>query len=198
VVDYVDSAIHGDVIELEFGLERLPEFFVYNVGGFLFILSLAANATTAVDIDDIADRLSLAVTLMLAVIAFKFVVVSMIPPTAFITLLDKYILSSMGYIFLVLIKDVVWSTAGLSQSSDRFATLIWACIWILVHVVLAVASFRGWFLLDWDQVEDDQVDAKRFPAMFGKKLWNDDLADDEGDEEIETANTTLREFVGFE
>eukprot|EP00730_Choanoeca_flexa_P014295 TRINITY_DN6202_c0_g1_i1.p1 TRINITY_DN6202_c0_g1~~TRINITY_DN6202_c0_g1_i1.p1 ORF type:complete len:380 (+),score=82.50 TRINITY_DN6202_c0_g1_i1:62-1141(+) len=186
IVDYVTAEIRPDMILLECGLERLPEFFVYNVSGFLFILSLAANASTAVPIDDIADRFSLSVTLMLAVIAFKFVIVTMIPPTAFITLLDKYILSSLGYIFLVMVKDIVWSTAELSQESDRWLTLGWAASWVVVHVILAVAAFRGWFLLDWDQVEEAQAEHITFGVESGKKVWHEDLdlenddIDDEG------------------
>eukprot|EP00045_Choanoeca_perplexa_P001820 m.21906 g.21906 ORF g.21906 m.21906 type:complete len:359 (+) comp11178_c0_seq1:230-1306(+) len=188
IVDWVKGSISETDISVDCGIERLCEFYVYNVAGFLFILTLAVNVTAVVPLEDIADRFSIAMTLMLAVVAFKFVIVSMIPPTSYITVLDAYILTTLAYIFATLVKDVVCRLVDASEETDYLLTVVWAGLWAVLHLLGYIAAMRGWFILDWDQVKEEQLEALTFNMDADTKMWNrekDEIEQDDSDDDIE-------------
>lgn len=160
-VAWIQPTIEGDLVEIKIGLERQSMFFVTNICGFVFVIVLSAFASIIIPRNiAIADRLSLVITLMLAVVAFKFVIVTMTPPTSYLTLLDGYLLLSMFLLFSVLVKDFLITRLDASQLVDESVTLAMAISWVLFHVVLRIGAARKWFVWPWTVVQDKQSEGE--------------------------------------
>ena len=57
----------------------------------MILIVVCCYASLAVPKDEVADRLSVSVTLMLATVAFKFVITNILPPVSYLTWMDRYI-----------------------------------------------------------------------------------------------------------
>ena len=68
--------------------------------------------------DEIADRLSVTVTLMLAAVAFMFIVSTMLPKVSYLTIMDYYILVGFGLLMLMIAENAIAGIEGLQDYSD--------------------------------------------------------------------------------
>ncbi len=59
--------------------------------------------------NSLADRMSVNLTLLLTAVAFKFVVSQSLPHISYLTLLDKYVLTSFVMLFFVVVENVAAS-----------------------------------------------------------------------------------------
>jgi len=55
----------------------------------LFLITLLSHASLELDVDDLGNRFSVSLTMMLAAVTFKFVIVQELPNVNYMTLLDK-------------------------------------------------------------------------------------------------------------
>jgi hypothetical protein len=86
---------------------REPSFFLWNVGFVNFTLVLVSFTVSGIPPSDLADRLSVTLTCMLTSVAFKFVLISMLPVCSYLTLLDRYILASFFLLGLNALENFV-------------------------------------------------------------------------------------------
>ena len=68
-----DSSTETEIY-LEARLTREPWYYLWNIVVIIFVLILAAFCVVAVPADELADRMSITMTLMLTIVAFKFVI----------------------------------------------------------------------------------------------------------------------------
>ena len=87
--DMVDSEVRCEI-----ELTRVPMYYLCNIVLVVFVLVLVSFCVVGVPFEDLADRMSITMTLMLTVVAFKFVIAGMVPPTPYLTFMDKYVLSA--------------------------------------------------------------------------------------------------------
>jgi len=88
-------------------IRREPSFFLWNVGFVNFTLVLVSFTVSGIPPSDLADRLSVTLTCMLTSVAFKFVLISMLPVCSYLTLLDRYILASFFLLGLNALENFV-------------------------------------------------------------------------------------------
>ena len=81
--------------------QRKPQFYEMNVLLMNFIIMMMCFTTFAVPLNDIADRLAIAMTTMLTSVAFKTYVADQLPDISYLTFLDKYLF--LGIVILVVI-----------------------------------------------------------------------------------------------
>lgn len=62
-----------------------------------FLLSVLVFTSWAIPAEELADRLSVTLTLVLTSVAFKYMVAQELPKISYLTLLDKYILMSFFF-----------------------------------------------------------------------------------------------------
>jgi preprotein translocase subunit SecG len=101
-----DSPKHK-VTKVELHVQRCPNYYLQNIIGVMFTLSLLGLLCFAMDIDDLGSRVGNLLTLILAAVAFKFVVAQILPRVPYNTLIDYY---------------MIWS--GLSLAVTAFFSII--------------------------------------------------------------------------
>ena len=94
---------------------RRPEYYLWNIEVPMFVLTSLTGLTWAVPPTDVADRLSVSLTLVLTAVAYKLTVAANIPQVAYLTLLDKFV--SLCFIFMVTVA-VENSLVGVYDPTD--------------------------------------------------------------------------------
>jgi len=97
---------------------RLAENILFRVILWMSLLGLVSFAIYAIDPADISSRLSYAVTMNLSVVAFQFVISSMVPHVPYLTLIDKYNLMIFGTVLLQSFFAVLSGARGTWMSDD--------------------------------------------------------------------------------
>ena len=85
-------------ISNSYAFEDFPkeQFFPFKV--------LTGASTCGVPLVELADRQGISLTLMLTAVAFKFVMSSYVPPTSYLTYMDKYMLLAFVYLTLTVVE----------------------------------------------------------------------------------------------
>jgi hypothetical protein len=89
-------ALSGLHIDLTF--KRNASYYNWNVSSIMFLISSFALTGWAIEVDSPSDRLGVDFTLLLTAVAFKLVIASMLPPVAYLTVLDKYVMLCLFFI----------------------------------------------------------------------------------------------------
>jgi len=137
-------AYSGVVLHLTFGRRTL--YFISNVAFIMFLI--CSFVLTAWASDDVGDRQAVDFTLLLTAVAFKLVVVSMLPPVAYFTYLDYYVLCCLLYLAANCVMHSVlpWlsSTLGSEEATalDTLSFQISFGVWLVFNVFCAVAAKR--------------------------------------------------------
>ena len=144
--DDVPSDVQGMVFSLD--VERDRGYFKYKVIFPLILIVMMSWLVFWIDPSLAASQISVSVTAMLTMIAYRFALAGMIPRLGFLTSLDYFVLASTLMVFLAMLEVVY--TSGLSTSNkltearrvDRHAR------WIAPLVYLAMTAetlfFRVW------------------------------------------------------
>jgi hypothetical protein len=192
--DVIDSEVHC-IIELS----RIPWFYLWNIVLVIFVLVLASFCVLGVPIDDLADRMSITMTISLTIVAFKFVITGMVPPTPYLTFLDKYVLFSFVLIGIEVVENFIASYAT-DSNSLRFENVFYSIlvvVWLSIHAILVVGTHYQWFYQSWDKVHklDDETSQT---ASQDYKAINIEGEDDDDDSEEEDGNSGATNKDGIE
>jgi len=105
--DYPEGAIYyKPVVEYYIYLFRQPGYVVLSTAAPLFMINLATLACLAFPPDAFSDKMSIIVTLMLALFAFMPSLRSFIPKVPYLTILEYQLYFVLGIMFLVLIESI--------------------------------------------------------------------------------------------
>jgi succinate dehydrogenase/fumarate reductase cytochrome b subunit len=147
-------------------VHRKIGYWVYNVVIPLYLITAVSCASFAVPPEDVADRCSITMTMMLTTVAYKYLISDRLPTISYLTLIDLYVLVNMllQVLFIVLIvvqagiADVDSVPANSQPNQIRFVILL-IVIWSLFHIILAVAVW----------IHKTRSGSNH--AMMGNKLW---------------------------
>jgi hypothetical protein len=89
-------------------VKREPAYFVNNIVAIMTMLSLLGMVVFALPADSLNDRVGVILTLLLTAVAFKLVISDSIPKVGYSTLIDRFVLGNMVYLF----STVMLCTAG--------------------------------------------------------------------------------------
>mmetsp|Transcript_15777 Transcript_15777/g.26505 ORF Transcript_15777/g.26505 Transcript_15777/m.26505 type:complete len:285 (+) Transcript_15777:434-1288(+) len=134
--------------------ERDAFFYLVTFGGLIFIVVASSILALGVDPQDLADRMSINMTLLLTVVAFKLVMSSYVPPTPYLTRLDTYMLTGLVILATVILENFLVSFLSEEAAKDIDITfgLLVAIFWFGLHVWIIFAQSNDLFVLDWDTV----------------------------------------------
>ena len=104
--------------------KRRPQFFEVNVLVMNFTIVLLCFTMFCLPINDIADRMSIAMTAMLTSVAFKTYVADQLPDLSYLTFLDKYLLLGIVLLVVMVLETILvngmWMVSmERKQSFDR-------------------------------------------------------------------------------
>lgn len=137
-------------------VRRKPEFYLYNIVFPTFIIILCSFGTALVPVDDFSSRTSITLTLLLTVVAFKFISISWLPNIPYLTMLDKYSSVSLFSIFLVVFENFIMGCFAEYEDVGKVDTsflVIMAIAWSALHCYIIVGADGKWFYEDWREVE---------------------------------------------
>eukprot|EP00457_Paulinella_chromatophora_P009270 gb/GEZN01009332.1/.p1 GENE.gb/GEZN01009332.1/~~gb/GEZN01009332.1/.p1 ORF type:complete len:416 (+),score=42.68 gb/GEZN01009332.1/:29-1276(+) len=148
-------------------MQREPKFYLWNVVGILFLLVVASFSVVGSPPSEFGDRQSISVTLVLAAVAFKLVVSSMLPPMPYNTYLDYYVLLSFMLLSLGMLENVVvvkLDNQDLAESVDFYYCAVGAGLWAVLHVVfvLVLTVFPLSVFLSWERVREQDDESSEF------------------------------------
>ena len=141
-------------------LSRIPWFYLWNIVLVIFLLVLSSFCVVGVPINALADRMSITMTISLTIVAFKFVITGMVPPTPYLTFLDMYVLFSFVVIGFEVAESFIVSYATKRNylQSENIFFFILAALWLSIHVFLVVGTHFKWFYQPWEKAHklDDE------------------------------------------
>ena len=98
----VEFAVREDCwgqVKIRIQMARLPEGTLGRIASLCALLGISTLCTFSMDpVNNHTDRVNFLITLILAFVAFQFIVSSSLPDAPYLTILDKYTLSSFTYI----------------------------------------------------------------------------------------------------
>lgn len=146
--------------EVNLRAKRKPTYYIQNVVVVLIILTALGIIPFFFDDMDMSGRILTQTTLLLTVVAFKFVLASQIPRTSYNTLLDHYILWST---ITVAVNNVLLIIGPLFESTEintaiqiafgAWITLFTIC-WFIAALVLTEADRRNAVKIAYKLTED--------------------------------------------
>ncbi|CAH1796086.1 unnamed protein product [Owenia fusiformis] len=118
---------------------RRPAFYVWNILVMMLFISGLIFSTFAIPTSQIAVRLKLAFTLVLTAVTFKFVVNQSLPKIPYLTYLDRYVLTSMGFLCIISIWHSVLaflhSDDNVVQTVDGYGLLAFGILYTLFQIL---------------------------------------------------------------
>jgi len=91
--------MHASTVSIVLMYDRAYNYHVYNSYGVLCGIGTICLAIWALPVDEVGTRLSLDITLLLVLVAFKQVLSSELPPVSYLTILDRYALTTISFVF---------------------------------------------------------------------------------------------------
>lgn len=122
-------------------VQRKSGYYVINVVCPTGLFALLCGCQAWIPRANVADRLSVSLTLLLTATAYKFVTASMLPAVAYQTFLDKYVSMCSAIIILVVLEAPLAS--GRSHNFDVTAMCVICFLWLIIQIwyVVRVCQF---------------------------------------------------------
>jgi len=108
---------------LTFETTRKPGYFFWKIIFPLMLVVCMSLMVLWIDPEVAAPRVGIPVTSMLTVIAYRFMVVNMVPKISYLTRLDQFILASTVLVFLTLVESA-WSVIATRRGEKKKALTI--------------------------------------------------------------------------
>ncbi|XP_012946833.2 glycine receptor subunit alphaZ1 [Aplysia californica] len=145
---------------------RRAGFFVWNIMLIMSIISALSFVTFAVSRALPQNRIQLSFILLLAGVTFKFAASQSVPKISYLTHLDRYILGSMIFLFLVAVWHGVITRLdhNASDEIDMYAFIAFIILYVVLHVVFLVAMMIRGFSRRRDVHKREQEYLKRLAA----------------------------------
>ena len=125
-----------DVIEFRYAMRRRPQFYVWNILLPTCTLSALNFVVFRLSPEDFADRLSVTLTLLLTMAAYKFTVADKLPPVSYLTLADIYVLLCFALTVTITLENA-WATDQ-SAAADRTACLVIGAVWLAANALVVM------------------------------------------------------------
>mmetsp|Transcript_234 Transcript_234/g.373 ORF Transcript_234/g.373 Transcript_234/m.373 type:complete len:431 (+) Transcript_234:130-1422(+) len=137
-----DEAFRWGQVTIRIQLKRKAEGYLYRVAFYNLLLAYTSVCAFALNpVDGLGDRIGFLITLILAAVAFQFIVSQYLPNVSYLTLLDKYTFAVFTICCALL---GVISYIGIADLSDeKRVQADKACLWIYL-AVLTVVQLLFW------------------------------------------------------
>ena len=147
----VDKSVRGLVqsalarLDVVLGAERLTGYYTWQQLVPLFLVVMMTWLVFWIPIESIAPRVGLAATSMLTLIAYRFAMSSVLPPIAYLTRLDVFMIGASVLVFGALAFAVAVAWAAESRGEALAERINFHARWSLplLLILVAAAAFLG-------------------------------------------------------
>ncbi|XP_028408136.1 uncharacterized protein LOC114530728 [Dendronephthya gigantea] len=122
-------------------VERIPNFYLLNIVIIVFSILGLTFCSFAVDISSLDVRLNVTLTLLLTLVAFKFVVSQRFPNVSYLTRLDEYILFCMIIQCLIAVAHVIGEKVSEKTKVQIFPGVL-GVLAVLMHFYFGIEIWR--------------------------------------------------------
>ncbi len=144
----VNDAFRWSQVVIRFQIKRRAAGYLYRVGFYNLLLAYTSVCTFALSpVDDLGDRIGFLITLILAAVAFQFIVSQYLPNVSYLTILDKYTFIVfticcilLGIVSLIGVADVTNEQRVLY---DRWCLYIYLITLTVVQALFWVYGLRA-------------------------------------------------------
>ena len=135
-------------ILLQINMVRSQKYYFFNIISIMLLLSTSMVCSWSMDpagLDVQGSRVNYDLNLILAAIAFKFVLSGMLPQVSYMTTLDAYVFACFLILFFVMFwHSLQGAFPRLSEEDvDRWSLAIAMIIWFLVNVRFGVYAVKS-------------------------------------------------------
>ena len=124
---------------------RKVGYWAFNVVLPLYLITSVSCASFAVPPEEVADRCSITMTMMLTTVAYKYLISDRLPTISYLTLIDQYVLVNMllqvAFIIIIVVQGGIANTGNYAANSQpyqiRFVVFL-TVIWTIFHVALVM------------------------------------------------------------
>eukprot|EP00005_Dracoamoeba_jomungandri_P004999 CAMPEP_0174259266 /NCGR_PEP_ID=MMETSP0439-20130205/8113_1 /TAXON_ID=0 /ORGANISM="Stereomyxa ramosa, Strain Chinc5" /LENGTH=248 /DNA_ID=CAMNT_0015343079 /DNA_START=73 /DNA_END=815 /DNA_ORIENTATION=+ len=88
-------------------IRRYYSYYVFSIAAILGLLVSLSYFTSAIPLEDLTQRLTVNILLILAVIAFKYSVSECLPRINYLTVLDKYVMSAFLFLYSMGLENFI-------------------------------------------------------------------------------------------
>ena len=145
--DNTTAGIEGVVFSLD--VKRDASYFKYKVILPLVLIVMMSWLVFWIDPSLVASQISVAVTAMLTMIAYRFAIAGMMPRLTFLTSLDHFVLASTLVVFVSMTEVIFTAHLASSNQLEKARKVDRAARWVapLVYGVLSAETlyFNIWF-----------------------------------------------------
>ena len=152
-------------------MSRNYEPYIYRIILPLFLIMINTTLVFEFASGSLSDRLTYVVTNMLTIVAFFFIVSSLLPQIPYLTFMDKYMNGALVYVTLVGIVTVINSVYNIEQTETE-QDIFYVCLAFLgcSHAVLALYC---WYIrhIEYNKVHINRHESK----ILDEHRWNNTL-----------------------
>lgn len=136
----IPGGLRGAGFEFEFDAKRRVGYFIFKIFVPLVMIVVMSWIVFWLDPSEAGTQISVAITSMLTLIAYRFLLGNLLPPVSYMTQMDYFILGSTALVFTALMESAV--TARLAATDRK----VWAnkidewCRWIFPILFSALLS----------------------------------------------------------
>lgn len=125
-------------------LVRRPAFYLWNIVLPVNVLVLLSFSTYAME--ELADRTSVTLTLLLTLVAFKLGINGYLPTTSYLTLLDKYLIASFLYLAWVYVSNMaLWWDRQAHAGADVGVACATGGVWFVGNLACGAWVYRRFY-----------------------------------------------------
>lgn len=137
-----EDAFRWSQVVIRFQLERRSEGYLWRIAFLSVLLAVTAMSAFALNVDDLSDRQGLLITLILASVAFQYVVQSGLPAVPYIVLLEKLTIATFtSNVVLMLLVSLLSTNFITSDEDTRDRIDTYFAIAYIVWLIFSVGSF---------------------------------------------------------
>jgi len=117
--------------------------YFWRVGIFSMILSLCSFVVFTLDNHEVADRYATLFTVMLAAVAFEYIIYAELPKLPYLTLMDMYQLFCFAFVFLVIVLVSISGFLEFDQHVDQLCACSAAMVFVFFHIFIGIKGYRA-------------------------------------------------------
>lgn len=125
-------------LEIQIWCRRKYMFWFYNIILPVTLFTLVAFVACLEDGENLADRCSITLTVLLTNVAYKYMIADKLPSVNYLTLIDRYSYFSFLFMFVVVLENAVvkrWETARDAEASIVIGMLVFWGVSIVYYIV---------------------------------------------------------------
>lgn len=169
-----DDGVRFMSFDLFVTIHRSVGFFIWNVLVPVYLLVSLAFFSVFIHMEELSSRLQITLTLLLTLVALKYVIAQYLPTTSYLTYLDVYMLLSFVWVSVISGQNVLIyfhyekldknddHSLSRLRDIDKYTAAGLFSLWSVMHILVLctfTGKIRNWLSISKEKrIEDDELE----------------------------------------